>query len=90
MSNSTAILEAALLDPSAYASLPALEPPPGVVPNFVDPTDRGYTLIIVGAVLMTLMVLFFVIRMYTKCFVSRKFSWDDCQFFIVVIASTQC
>ena len=78
MADGTAILKAALLDPSLYASFPALEPPPGVVPNFIDPPDRGYTVIVVGAVLMALMVLFFMVRLYTKCFVSKRFSWDDC------------
>ncbi|MCJ1254826.1 hypothetical protein MMC24_002642 [Lignoscripta atroalba] len=65
-------------DPSAgLAGLPAQAPPPGVVPNFIDPYSRGPMLVIVSSILIGLMVLFVAARLYTKLRINRKLKWDD-------------
>ena len=57
--------------------LPALRPPPGVFPNFEDPSSRGPVLIIVNGVLLGLMTVFIAVRIYTKLCLIQKASWDD-------------
>ncbi len=61
-------------DPS---QIPALQPPPGVIPNFNDPYTRGPVLIALSAVAIAIMYLFVIIRLYCKVWVHRKVSWDD-------------
>ena len=62
------------------AELPALQPPPGITSNFVDPVTNGYQLVGVGSFLLALMILFVLNRFYTKIFISKKFKWDDRKF----------
>lgn len=61
----------------AVLQLPALEPPPGTVPNFTNAENRGAVLIIVNGTLLVVMAMFMVIRVYTKSVIIRKLSWDD-------------
>lgn len=71
-------MSAVLLPPPALWSLvPGLEPPLGVQPNFINPEGRGYVILVVGSVLLTLMIIFYTVRMYTKLFLIRKLTWDD-------------
>ena len=69
----------AQLPPSVLNSLPALSPPPGVQRNYIDPEDRGRVLTSVATVLFCLSTSFFLNRVYTKIFIIRKASWDDCE-----------
>ena len=62
------------------AELPALQPPPGVVPNFVDPVTNAHQLVGVVSVLLALMILFALNRFYTKIWITKKFTWDDRRF----------
>ena len=71
--------ELAGLPPSILYTYPALQPPAGVEPNFVNPEDRGYILNSVATVLFCFMVCLFANRVYVKIFVIRKASWDDCE-----------
>ena len=59
--------------------IPALEPPPGVVPNFIDPYTRGPMLLALSAVAIGIMYLFVIFRFYVKFYVQRKLTWDDCE-----------
>ena len=61
-------------DPSR---IPALEPPPGVIPNFIDPYTRGPMLLALSAVAIGIMYLFVIARFYYKIYIQRKPSWDD-------------
>ena len=67
------------LTPEQMAVTPAGMPPPGVIPNFVNPDTRGPVLIIVGTIFMVLMLVLATLRYYTKFFIVRKTSWDDCK-----------
>lgn len=69
--------ELAEIPPNILNTLPALQPPAGVEPNFVNPEDRGYLLNSVATVLFCLMVCLFGNRVYTKLFIVRKANWDD-------------
>ena len=66
----------ALQDP-AVLQLPALDPPPGIIPNFANPENKGPTLIVVGALLLVLVIISLANRAYTKLLIVRKTSWDD-------------
>ena len=77
--------ELAAIPPSILATYPALEPPAGVESNFVNPEDRGYIQNSVATVLFCLMVCLFANRVYTKTFVARKASWDDCGWASILI-----
>ncbi len=65
-----------LSDPN-FLSLPAAAPPPGIIPNFENPEDRGPILVKVGGVLVGLMMVFVINRVYVKIWVVRKAWWDD-------------
>ena len=67
------------MDLAQLASVLAGVPPPGVVPNFVNPHKNSPTLIAVGSVSLVLMVCFIAVRIYTKVVIVRKFSPDDCE-----------
>ena len=71
--------ELAEIPPNILNTLPTLQPPAGVEPNFVNPEDRGYILNCVATVLFCLMVCLFGNRVYTKLFIVRKANWDDCK-----------
>jgi hypothetical protein len=55
---------------------PALEPPPGVVPNFENPPDMNH----LGATIVYLIIatLATAMRVYTKLAVLRQFHLEDC------------
>jgi hypothetical protein len=58
---------------------PALQPPPGVQPNFIDPENRnnlGYALIIMCAVVSTAMT---GIRLYAKLTSLKRLGIEDCE-----------
>ena len=66
----------ALQDP-AVLQIPALPPPPGVTPNFTNPENKGQSLVVAGAILLTFVVIMLANRAYTKLCIVRKTSWDD-------------
>lgn len=68
------------LPPNADLSkIPAMKPPPGVTPNFINPPSIGNTIIVVNVVFLTLMLGFVILRIYTKGVLTRSLGWDDCK-----------
>ncbi|MCJ1342805.1 hypothetical protein MMC31_000994 [Peltigera leucophlebia] len=65
------------VNPAYLENYPALAPPAGIIPNFVDPYTRGPIIIIVGSILIALMMSFVVVRIYIKTCINRKVHWDD-------------
>ena len=61
-----------------FANVPALKPPPGVTSNFENPLSQGPVLVVVGSILNALMIVFVLARAYTKIYIIRKATWDDC------------
>ena len=57
---------------------PALQPPPGVIPNFIDPENTQSIIIATLAVTLGAATLFTVIRMYTKAFILNTIALEDC------------
>jgi len=62
----------------AFSSVPALSAPPGVRSSFVNPENQNQVFYIVTSILFGLMVILFLNRVYSKLFMIRKYSWDDC------------
>ncbi|KAL9594863.1 MAG: hypothetical protein Q9179_005207 [Wetmoreana sp. 5 TL-2023] len=48
------------------SQIPALQPPPGVMPNFIDPPSIGGTLVAVNIVFLALMLIVVSVKTYTK------------------------
>jgi len=67
------------LPPSLLKEIPALQPPPGVESNFLNPERRTKEIQSVATFLLCLTTLMFANRIYMKSFIIRKASWDDCK-----------
>ncbi|KAA8569705.1 hypothetical protein EYC84_001292 [Monilinia fructicola] len=61
---------------STLKDVPALEPPPGVTPNFSHPEDKSYILITVCSLLLFMMLLCFSARVYVR-FTTKTYVWAD-------------
>ena len=57
---------------------PGLKPPPGVVPNFINPDNYQNTIIATLAVCLTLATLFTALRLYSKYFIIKSIALEDC------------
>ncbi len=64
------------------AHTPAQAPPPGTVPDFVNPESQGYILIVVIAVCYSLMFPIVALRVYCRNWVNRSFGLDDSELFL--------
>lgn len=56
-----------------------LQPPPGIVPNFVNPPDRTFQLYVVAGVCLPLILLFASLRLYAKLWLIQSRTKDDCK-----------
>ncbi|MCJ1465350.1 hypothetical protein MMC07_003968 [Pseudocyphellaria aurata] len=72
------------MDPS---NIPLGPPPPGVIPNFVNPESRAYETIITVTICLAFMMPFFLLRIYSRVFVTRSVGWDDYTCVIGVIGT---
>ena len=59
------------------ANTPAIPPPNGTTPNFVDPVNKASVQIGVTSFLLSIVILFAVNRAYVKLFRMKKVTWDD-------------
>ncbi|MCJ1424710.1 hypothetical protein MMC29_002598 [Sticta canariensis] len=64
-------------------TIEAIEPPPGVVPNFVNPPSIGYYTVLCATVCLPLITIFVGLRIFTKVFVLHKVCTED---FVCVLA----
>ena len=60
-------------------NLPVRAPPPGVVPNFVDPVSRRYEVYVTAGICLPILALFAVARLYVKVLVLKTRTKDDCE-----------
>ena len=58
---------------------PAIEAPPGLHSNLVDPPSTSYSTIIICVLIIVLSTPFVLLRLYTRKFITRHVWWDDCQ-----------
>lgn len=52
-------------------------PPPGKSSNFVNPESRGPAIVMICYIFIVLMWPVFLLRLYSKALVIRRFGWDD-------------
>lgn len=64
--------------------IPLASPPPGVIPNYANPESRAYETIIVVTISLSLMFPFFLLRVYSRVFITRSIGWDDCKVYLLV------
>lgn len=57
--------------------LPALSPPPGVTPNFVNPENYQSLIIALQTICLALATGFTALRIYTKLFIIKSFASED-------------
>lgn len=57
---------------------PGLTPPPGIIPNFINPTNETGTNIAANTICLAIATICLFIRMYTKVFLV-KYGWEDCK-----------
>jgi len=60
--------------------LPALLPPKGVEPNFIDPSSMQDEFNYVITLSLAIAALSVMIRLYTRKFIVRNLALDDCKF----------
>ena len=59
--------------------IPAMEPPPGQVSNFVDPPYSGAKFVVVNCVFLPIALIALAVRTWTRVVVVRSVAWDDCK-----------
>ena len=57
----------------------ALEPPPGVIPNYNDPPTIAGALVAGLAIMIATATLAFAARVFTKVYVMKQVQLDDCK-----------
>lgn len=62
-----------------YGNLPALAPPPGVMPNFDAYNERAEIYKILCSILLAILYLFICLRLYAKIWIKRNPGLDDCE-----------
>ncbi|GKZ17729.1 hypothetical protein AbraIFM66951_010865 [Aspergillus brasiliensis] len=68
--------------------IPAMEPPPGQVSNFVDPPYSGAKFLVVNCVFLPVALIALSVRTWTRVVVVRSVSWDDYLMIFAAILST--
>lgn len=56
---------------------PAMEAPPGLHFNLIDPKSTDYSTFIIYVLVIVLSTPFVVVRLYTRKFITRLVWWDD-------------
>lgn len=70
---------------------PAMAPPPGVTPNFIDPPNLRHIVVLVLTLCMSFSTVAILMRMYTKLFILRKTAFEDCRYqYLPQSSNTDC
>ena len=57
--------------------LPALAPPPGITPNFINPESQALMVIVACVVCLVLIMPISLVRFYTNLWIKRSLKADD-------------
>ena len=68
------------VQPTVVGGLP---PPPGVIPNFVNPHSIADAVKVLDVIWIVLATLTTVIRLYTKIYILKAHGWADCMLYSV-------
>ncbi|ERF68929.1 hypothetical protein EPUS_09506 [Endocarpon pusillum Z07020] len=61
----------------SLSEIPALQPPPGVTPNFTNPESQAHGVMIANGIITAVMLVFVLLRVYTKAFLTKTLFWED-------------
>lgn len=64
--------------------LPSMRPPPGEMPDFINPYSLDKWVITCTAVCLFSTTLFVGARMYTKAAVTKSLDWADCELLLLL------
>lgn len=64
--------------PAQLLNEPALQPPPGVIPNFADPPSYHASISALEGVFVALMLIAVGVRICVRVKITRVWAWDDC------------
>lgn len=67
------------IPPDVLETIPAATPPPGVRPDFVHPATTLPQILAVCSIFFAIALTCYIIRIYTKARIARKWTWDDCE-----------
>lgn len=56
---------------------PGLEPPPGVLPNFIDPQSQSAANLACNIICLTVATICVAIRIYTRFVITKSHGWED-------------
>ena len=62
------------------ATVPAAPPPPGIVPNLVDPEDLEAVTIAISVLMIVLTLTAVALRFYSTALVTRSTGLEDCEY----------
>ena len=60
-----------------YGDIPALAPPPGVMPNFAAHNERADVYKVLCSILLAILYIFLCLRLYAKMWIKRNPGFDD-------------
>lgn len=64
----------------AYQTIPFGQPPPGVEPDFQDPTTRVPVVLGVSITYLAIATICLGLRAHAKVSIAKKWKWDDSEF----------
>ncbi len=67
------------LKPQQLHNAPASPPPPGVLPNFVDPPSHKPEIITLEGLFLSLMLMAVGVRVFVRFRVIKMWAWGDCK-----------
>lgn len=79
--DTTAVSYSSTLEGPLATFTPALEPPPGVVSNPINPPSLAYQSKITIGIAVPLTSLFFFARCYVRLMIKRTWILEDCMFY---------
>lgn len=56
----------------------SMKPPPGVIPNFVDPESKAYRVVNANIVCIVIGTFFLIARIASRSLISHSLGRDDC------------
>lgn len=68
--------------------IPAAKPPPGVMPNFINPVTLANNIVAVASTVLVLTAILLSIRLFSTLKITRSASYDDCAIVIAMVLST--
>lgn len=68
-----------------YKNVPALSPPPGIMPDFTARNQRADVYNILCSILLSIVYFFVFLRMYAKVWIKRSPGFDDGEAAIVLL-----